>query len=110
MPTPPPRCPSFRVKPNTNSADSIALKDYYLAHRQMVSGANVLGIGCITNEDIWLTDCQTQILNPVANWLVSNPTKLPQYVLMFYDMPYGVNPYASTNGGVSCQSGRIFRN
>jgi hypothetical protein len=89
---------------NTNSADSTALKNYYLAHRQMVSGANVLGIGCITNEDIWVTDCQTQILNPVANWLTNNPTKLPQHVLMFYDMPYGVSPYdPDNNGGVSFQ-------
>ena len=35
---------------NTNSTDSATVLNWYLAHRPMVSGANVLGIGCTTAE------------------------------------------------------------
>ena len=72
---------------NNNSTNSIALKDYYLAHRPMIAGASVLGIACDTNEVTLLTNYITQIAAPVLNWLTNNPTKRPQYVVLFYDMP-----------------------
>jgi hypothetical protein len=37
---------------NTNSESSRIVKDYYLTHRPMVGGANVLGIGGATHEII----------------------------------------------------------
>jgi alpha-tubulin suppressor-like RCC1 family protein len=82
---------------NTNSVNSIVVKDYYLAHRPMVSGANVLGIGC-TNTETFFPDQYTNLLvTPVQNWLNANPTKRPQYVTLFLDVPSRVN----TNGDYS---------
>ena len=91
---------------NTNSADSAFVKDYYLAHRPMVSGANVLGVGYNNSvspgyyETITPTDLTNQIFAPVLDWLAANPTKRPQYVILFLDMPSRVYDNATfpTNG------------
>ena len=72
---------------NTNSADSTTVFNYYLAHRPGVGGANVLGIGCNTNESITSTDFTNQILMPYLIWLNQNPTKRPQYLVLFLDIP-----------------------
>jgi alpha-tubulin suppressor-like RCC1 family protein len=72
---------------NTNSQHSATVLNYYLAHRPMVSGANVLGIGCVTNETTTATDFTNQILTPYLNWLTNNPTKRPQYLVLFMDIP-----------------------
>jgi hypothetical protein len=72
---------------NTNSAASKTVLDYYLAHRPGVSGANVLGIGCLTNETISSADFTSQILTPYVNWLTNNPAKHPQYLVLFMDIP-----------------------
>lgn len=105
---------------NTNSADSATVLNYYLAHRPLVSGANVLGVGFagfyvsnapssdvaadgftgLTNvkdyECISPTDFTNQILNSVQNWLAQNPTKRPQYIIMFLDVPSRINGSATT--------------
>jgi len=100
---------------NTNSADSATVLNYYLAHRPMVSGANVLGIGYsgifvtngggsyyayITNKTVYETitpsGLTNQILAPVQAWLNSNPTKRPQYVILFLDVPSRVDDSATT--------------
>jgi hypothetical protein len=80
---------------NTNSADSIFVKDYYLAHRPMVGNANVLGIGCPVREKISTNEFLTQVQAPVLDWLNANPTKHPQYIILFLDIPSRL-----TNGGV----------
>ena len=38
-------------------------------------------------ETISPTDFTNIILAPVANWLAANPTKRPQYVILFLDIP-----------------------
>jgi hypothetical protein len=77
---------------NTNSAESTLVKDYYLAHRPMVGGANVLGIGCsTTNEIVTGAIFNNQILATYLNWLTNNPTKHPQYLILFPDIPTRVN-------------------
>ena len=53
----------------------------------MVSGANVLGVGCTTNFTINNTDFTNQVLTPVLEWLTNNPTKRPQYMVLFWGMP-----------------------
>jgi hypothetical protein len=91
---------------NTNSADSTVVKDYYLANRPLISGANVLGIacptsyGCPTNETALPSEYTNQIQTPVLNWLSANPTKYPQYVILFLDIPARVNDFnqIDTNG------------
>ncbi len=72
---------------NANSTNSIALKDYYLAHRPMITGVNVLGVACDVGEFTTSTNCNTQIVAPLLNWLTNNPTKRPQYIILFYDIP-----------------------
>lgn len=72
---------------NTNSTDSVYLKDYYLAHRPLVGSANVLGIGCTTNESTSPSDFTNQIAAPLFSWLASNPTKRPSYIVMFLGVP-----------------------
>ena len=72
---------------NSNSQDSSNVCAYYLAHRQMVGGANVLGVACDVGEFTSSTNCNSQIVAPVLNWLTNNPTKRPQYVVLFYDIP-----------------------
>ena len=79
---------------NTNSTDSTTVLNYYLAHRPLVSGANVLGIGCLTNEVIGSLDFTNQILTPYMNWLTSNPGKHPQYLILFLDIPSRVEDTA----------------
>jgi len=82
---------------NTNSADSAFVKDYYLAHRPMVSEANVLGLG-YTNpvspghyETISPPELTNQLFTPLLSWLEANPTKRPQYVILFMDLPARVS-------------------
>jgi len=86
---------------NTTSTNSIVVKDYYLAHRPMVSGANVLGVATTTNEIISRVDFTNQILTPYLNWRNQNPTKQVQYVILFADMPARVWA-ATTNGCEDC--------
>ena len=86
---------------NTNSTASTTLKNYYLAHRPMIAGANVLGIGCDTNEITPLTNYISQIESPVFNWLTNNPTKRPQYVVLFFGIPTRLTSYPGNYGSVS---------
>jgi len=83
---------------NTNSADSVFVKDYYLAHRPMVSGANVVGISGAALETSTRIDFTNNIRTPIFNWLAANPTKRPQYWILFLGVPARIN--AVTNTGV----------
>jgi len=76
---------------NTNSLDSSNVCQYYLTHRPMVSKANVLGVGGITNETTYPTNFTNDIEIPIQNWLVANPTKRPAYVILFNDVPSRAN-------------------
>ena len=85
---------------NTNSIGSTTVEKYYLHNRPMVNGANVLGIGCPTNEIIGSVDFSNQVLAPYLNWLNQNPTKHPKYLVLFMDIPsrvedVGIATYAS---------------
>ncbi len=72
---------------NTNSADSIFVKDYYLAHRPFAQFANVLGIGCPTGEFMGTNEFTTQLEAGYRAWLSANPTKHPNYVVLFIGIP-----------------------
>jgi hypothetical protein len=76
---------------NATSSNSVLVKDYYLAHRPMVSDANVLGINCVTNETALHEEYANQIAAPVLEWLTANPTKHPLFVVLFLDIPTRVN-------------------
>ncbi|MCX6922010.1 MAG: hypothetical protein NT154_02135, partial [Verrucomicrobia bacterium] len=72
---------------NTNSLDSSNVCAYYLQHRPMAGGANVLGIACPTNELINTSTFNNQINASIQIWLAGNPTKHPQYIILFPDLP-----------------------
>jgi hypothetical protein len=82
---------------NTNSLDSSNVCAYYLANRPMVSGANVLGIGCTNSEIVDSVTFSNQLLAPYLTWLANNPAKHPQYLVLFLDIPSRVQ------NGVSVQ-------
>ncbi len=87
---------------NTTSTNSIVVKDYYLVQRPMVSGANTLGFSCATNEVISTADFTNQILASYRTWLTNNPTKRPQYLILFPDLPTRIwgdtnNPFTYSN-------------
>ncbi len=83
---------------NTNSADSTFVKDYYLAHRPMVANANVLGLDCPTNEIIDGVTFTNDMLNPYLSWLNQNPTKHPEYIVVFLDVATRVHSADNNNG------------
>jgi hypothetical protein len=53
----------------------------------MVGSANILGFPCPTNEVIVQSDYTNYFVPPISNWLASNPTKRPQYVILLQDLP-----------------------
>ncbi len=57
----------------------------------MVGSANVLPIACSAQETITRTDYTNTIRQPILNWLNSNPTKRPQYWVLFLDVPSRIN-------------------
>lgn len=72
---------------NTGSTASAWVKDYYLAHRPMATGANVLGVGCPVGEFMGTNEFVTQLQQPLLSWLNANPSKHPNYFILFLDMP-----------------------
>jgi hypothetical protein len=95
---------------NTSSSQSRDVKDYYLAHRPMVAGANVLPITCPPQYTISSTDFTNMVQTPLTNWLNARPTLRPQYIVLFLDVPSRINeetnappcyPATSTNSSVS---------
>src|SRR5205814_1080838 len=90
---------------NTNSPNSASSNvfAYYTNNRPMVSAANVLPIGCTNYELIDLATFTNTVLAPISNWLATNPTKRPHYLILFPDIPSRV--WSSTNaGGVPLKS------
>jgi len=82
---------------NTNSMDSTNVWNYYMQHRPMISAANVLPISCPPQETIDRVTYTNSIQQPVLNWLSNNPTKRPQYWILFLDIPSRID--MNTNAG-----------
>ena len=86
---------------NSNLADSISCKDYYINNRPGFSSANVLGCACSTFgvdgfESITWGNLTNQIINPITNFIKSNPEKSIHYVVLMYGMPSRVGDGASS--------------
>ena len=93
---------------NSNSQDSSNVCAYYQANRPMVGNcSNFLGINCRSDEAI-APDAYTNIfLAQVQTWLSNNPTKRPNYVILFQDLPQEVDPCTNsedTVGGIASPS------
>ena len=65
----------------------------------MVSGANEFP----TNEIVDMATFNEQIASPIRYWLASNPTKHPQYIVMFLDVPTRIHEPAYYTNSVSYQ-------
>lgn len=76
---------------NTNSLDSSNVWKYYLTHRPMVSMAISLGIGCTTRETFLPDEFTNVFEEQLTAWLEKNPTKRPQYVVLFPEIPTRIN-------------------
>lgn len=79
---------------NTNSADSTFVKDYYLAKRPLVGGANVLGLNCAVGEFITTNDFVANVRGTLNNWYAANPTKRPEHMILFLDVPSRISDAA----------------
>ena len=90
---------------NTNSASAIGtwVKDYYLAKRPGVSQALTLGINTATNEAITALYFTTNIAPQIQTWLTANPTKRPQFVILFPDVPSAPIGDGTTEASVQVQ-------
>jgi hypothetical protein len=88
---------------NSNSIDSFNVCQYYMANRPGVSDANLLGITCPTNEIISPSDYTNYILTPVTNWLATNATRRPSYVILFQDIPSRLDIPSRTGSTTSIQ-------
>jgi hypothetical protein len=72
---------------------------YYKANRPMVGNANSLGISIATNEIIQLSDYTNTFSPVIMQWLLTNATKRPQYVILFQDLPSRIH-HGTTNASV----------
>jgi Kelch motif len=72
---------------NGGSPDSVALKDYYLAHRPGFAGAQVLALTTTAGEVVAQADYLAQLEAPVVQWLQANPTLDIRYVVWMYGLP-----------------------
>jgi len=81
---------------NTNSNDSINLKNYYTGHRPLFSGANILGISCPSGqESISSSGFTGSIRQPIINYLTGvSGTKQIRYAVMMCDIPTRISDNA----------------
>jgi hypothetical protein len=80
---------------NAASMDSSNVWAYYMQHRPMTAGANILAISCPVGEFTSTNDYIQTIQNPVLNWYVANPLKRPQYIILFKDIPIRFTDFTS---------------
>jgi len=72
---------------NTSSSGfSENIKDYYIANRPGMATANVMSITCTTSELITLEDFETDIRDPILDWIDTND-KFIRYIILMPDIP-----------------------
>lgn len=83
----------FLVIYNTNSNDSINLKNYYTGKRPLFSGVNTLGIACPSGQEVVsYFNFTGTIRQPIINYLTGvSGTKPIRYVIMMCDIPTRVS-------------------
>lgn len=73
---------------NTASASSIAIKDYYKAHRPGAANVDTLGITTlVATEQMTYASMKTDIKAPILAWLAANPSRPKKYVILSLDIP-----------------------
>ena len=66
---------------NTNSSDSVAIKDYYVSNRPGMGSVDTLGVAADTAEKTTPANLVSQIRTPIYNFLSDSPNK-KYYVIM----------------------------
>jgi uncharacterized repeat protein (TIGR03803 family) len=89
---------------NTNFPDSLSCKNYYINNRPGFSNANVLACSCTTTgtdsfESISTANLTNQIINPIINFIQSNPAKSIHYIVLMYGMPSRITDGVRCGGG-----------
>ncbi|HXP59291.1 MAG TPA: hypothetical protein VN829_02315 [Dongiaceae bacterium] len=98
---------------NPSTADGAGVFAYYLANRPMITGANVLALtNCPSTYTITRPGFTTNIQAPLTGWLNANPTKRPQYMVLFVDVPVRINSnttpfYYTINTNVNPQDSSV---
>ena len=89
---------------NSNSLDSKAVFSYYTNNRPMISGANSIGLPCTTGTNLGISqsDYLSTFCAPIVGWLTNHPTKRPQYVVLFNDLPSCITNTSTTTNSVQC--------
>lgn len=85
---------------NTNSPDSVAIKDHYVSNRPGMGSVDTLGVAADTTEKTTPANLVSQIRTPIYNFLASSPNK-KYYVIMCRGLSSRVwsegNGYASVD-------------
>ncbi|HLP43731.1 MAG TPA: hypothetical protein VK145_00440, partial [Candidatus Nanoarchaeia archaeon] len=79
---------------NTNSSDSVSLKNYYLSKRPGVAPINTLGIATTVGENIPLADFESTIRTPIVNWMQANSSKGVKYIILVRDIPSRISGFS----------------
>ena len=92
---------------NTNSSDSIAVKNYYLANRPGMTNVSTLGITCATTEIILTANLISDIRAPIVSWLQGSP-KTILYIIMCRGIPSRQDTGTVNNPGVDLMISNAF--
>lgn len=83
---------------NSNSQDSIDIKNYYLQTRPELSTANILGLSCnpaLSGDMTSVEDYLYNIRNPIANYILDNGKPI-RYITLLYNIGIRIT---GTNSG-----------
>jgi len=80
---------------NSRSLDSSKVCAYYRLNRPNVSGATVLSVHCAPQFTVNRADYYQNLWPPIAAWLEANPTRRPQYWILFLDVPTRISEHTN---------------
>jgi Bacterial Ig domain len=72
---------------NTDSTESVEIKDYYVANRPEFARANVLGVSTEDVEITSQTTFESTIRKPIVDWFLQNPAKQIYYIVLLRGIP-----------------------
>lgn len=79
---------------NTNSAESLLLKDYYINNRPGMTSANVVGIATTDADAMNPADYISTIRDPIVDWMNNNPGETIKYIVLMRGVPsrFAISP------------------
>lgn len=89
---------------NQSSADSEALKDYYVRERPGFEEVNVLGVRTSSEELITEAEYRNEVRDPVVEWLLEAGKPI-RYIVLMLDIPTRVHARVPHEGSYRLQIG-----